>query len=312
MYLKNTLKLAFVNSSNIWKILLYRILCLLCVLGLTTVVAWPIISVLIKDNFFVNLQKSFENMLFNLNFESLFVTVDNVFKNFAQIISNHGYVAYALLCFIFDVILISFLEQYSSLAVHQSVGGYMSSLTKYGFTNSYVSNFGKATLLALARLVSTLVLNILIWVGLYFMASILYQKVGVLAIILTFFIAILFTSLKYTIIGCWEPAYLIHNEKVFPSFKMGVTVIWRKFFKILSSYLILTLLIFILNIFAFTFTAGVGLLITMPLSTLMFVILEEVVYRELLGMRYYVDSDHIITPKKLEQQDSFAKVKDII
>lgn len=312
MYLKNTLKLSFMNASNIWKILLYRILCLLCVLGLTTVIAWPIINILIKDNFFVNLQKSFENMLFNLNFESLFLTIDEVFKNFANIISSNNLVALAVISIVFDIVLISFLEQYESLAIHESVGGYMSSLVKYGFTNSYVSNFGKATLLALARMVTTLVLNVALWVGLYFMASGLYKVIGVFAIILTILVAIVLISLKYTICGSWEPAYMIHDEKVFVSFKMNIKAVLKKFFRIFSSYLILTLVLFILNLFALTFTAGVGLLVTLPISTLMYAILEEVIYRELLGMRYYVDNEHIVTPKKLEQQDGFKRVKDII
>ena len=312
MMLKNTIKLGFANASNIWKLLLYRILCLLCVLGLTTVIAWPIISVLIKDNFFVNLQKSFEEMLFNLNFEKLFVTIDKVFKNFAEIISNHNLVLQTILCLIFVVMLISFLEEFASLSLHQCVGGYMSSLTKYGFTNSYVSNFGRAALLAFSKLATTLPLNLLIWLGAYFMASTLYAKIGVFAIILTFFVLILAVSLKHTVFCGWKPAYMIHDADVFVALKKGILTICKRFFKTLSEFLVLTLSAIILNVFALTFTAGVGLLFTLPLTTLMIVILEEVVYRDSLGMRYYVDNEHFVTPKKLEQRDSFAKMKDII
>lgn len=312
MFLKNAARLTFVNSLNIWKILLYRILCLLCVLGLTTVIAWPIINVLIKDNFFVEVQKSFEGMLFNFNIEKLFLGIEAVFKKFAEIISNHGYVVQTVFVAIFDIILVAFLEAYSSLALHQCVGGYMSSLTKYGFTNAYISNFGRATLLALVRIITTLILNLGIWIGMYFMASGLYAKIGVMAIILAFFLIIVLVSLKSAIFCAWEPAYLIHNDDAFNALKRGILAVWRKYFKVLSAYLILSVLAFIINIFAFTLTAGVGLLVTAPLTTLSYVTLGEVIYRELNGMRYYVDSEHIITPKKLEQQDSFSKVKDII
>ena len=312
MFLKNAARLTFVNSVNIWKLLLYRILCLLCVLGLTTVVAWPIINVLIKDNFFVEVQKTFEGMLFNFNIEKLFLGVDTVFKMFAEIISTHGYVVQTVFVAIFDVILVSFLEQYSSLALHQCVGGYMSSLTKYGFTNAYVSNFGRASLLALGRIITTLILNLGIWIGMYFMASGLYAKIGVMAIILAFFLAIVLVSLKSAMFCAWEPAYQIHGESIFKALKRGLIAVWRRFFRVLSAYLILSVLVFIVNIFAFTLTAGVGLLVTAPLTTLSYVALGEVVYRELNGMRYYVDSEHIVSPKKLEQQDSFSKVKDII
>ena len=312
MILKNTLKLSFVNSSNIWKILLYRVLCILCILGLTTVVAWPIINILIKDNFFVNLQNSFEQMIFNLNFEKLFLTIDNVFKNFASIISAHNLTVQTIACGIVLFFIISMAETYESVAVHHNVGGYMSSLTKYGFTNSYVSYFGKSTLLGFVRVITVLPVNLIIWLGSYFFASTLYAHIGVLAVILALFLLITLLSLKLTFFSGWIPALIICDESILSSLKKGVLAVGKRFFKTLSNFLVLILALFIINVFGMVFTAGVGLLIIMPLTSLLVVIMNEVTYFEALGMRYYVDSEHIISPKKLEQQDSFEKVKDII
>ena len=312
MILKDALKLSFTNSNNIWKLLLYRFLCSLAILGLTTVIAWPIINVLIKDNFFVNLQKSFEDMLFTLSFEKLFLTIDNVIKNFNNIISSNSLVVQTILCGVFVVVLISFMEGYAKMALHQSVYGYMSSLTKYGFTNSYIANFGKATLLNLVMLITILPINILVWGGSYLMASALYPKIGVFAIVLTFFLLIVIVALKNAFFAGWLPAKIVHNEPVFKSLKLGFKATIRIFLKSISSFLIFTLGVFMLNIFAFAFTAGVGLLITIPMTTLMLIIMGEVMYFESLGMRYYVDGEHIISPKKFEERDKFAKVKDII
>ena len=98
MTFKNTFKLILSNFSNTWKLLLYRIICVLCVLGLTTVVAWPIINVLIKENFFVNLQTSLESLLFNLNLENLFVSIDTIIKNFYHIVLQNGYLTQTIIC----------------------------------------------------------------------------------------------------------------------------------------------------------------------------------------------------------------------
>ena len=310
--LKDTLKLSFVNSANIWKLLLYRFLCLLCVLGLTTVISWPIINALIKNNFFVNLQGSFESMLFTLNFEKLFSSIDSVLKDFWNIIVTNGLVVQTIINASLLVILVSFLEQYANVALNQCVYGYMSSLTKYGFTNSYILNFGKATVLGIAKLVIILPLNILVWLGAYLMASNLYAKIGVFAIILTFFLLIVVVAIKNTFFAGWVPASIVHGESTLKSLKMGFSAVKRNFFKKYSSYLILTLAVFMVNIFAFAFTAAVGLLVTLPLTTLLFVIMGQVMYFETLGMRYYTDAEHIISPKKLEERDSFEKVKDII
>ena len=312
MMLKNALKLSFSNSSNIWKVLFYRFLCLLCVLGLTTVIAWPIINVLIKDNFFVNLQNSFEKMIFNLNFEKIFLGLDEIFKNFVSIISNHGLMVQTILFGIFAMFLFSMLETYLKVAVNQNVYGYMSSLTKYGFTNSLVANFGKATVLGLAQSITILPVNLLVWFGAYFMASALYAKIGVVAIVITLFLLIVMLALKETIFSGWIPAMIIHGEPVFKSLKRGICAVIKRFFRTLSSFLIATLSLFVINVFAIIFTAGAGILITLPITTVVLSIIGEVMYFESLGMRFYVDAEHIVSPKKLEQQDSFSKVKDII
>ena len=312
MTLGYTLKLMLSNFSNVWKLLLYKLICILCVLGLTTVVAWPIINVLIRENFFVNLQTSFEDMLFNLNIEKLFVGVDKTVKSFFEIVSANNYLALTIICGVVAVVLFTFLNGYASIAVHESINGYMSSLTRYGFTNAYVSNFGRATLFNLASLITIVPLNFAIWIGAYFMASRLYAKIGVIAIILTFLVLILLLTLKNTFFSGWKPALIVHNQPTFIALKNGVVAMSRRFFRTLSNYAIIILALLIINLFGLLLTAGVALVVTLPLSTLLCIILDQVSYYECMGMRFYTDGEHVITPKKLEQQDKFAKVKDII
>lgn len=312
MTFKNTFKLILSNFANVWKLLLYRIICVLCVLGLTTVVAWPIINVLIKENFFVNLQTSFESLLFNLNLENLFICVDSVVKSFFEIILENGYLTQTILCGVFATIIFAFLDGYAKVAISESCNGFMSSLTKYAFTNSYVSNFGKATILNLTNLITTLPLNILIWAGVYLFASNLYSVLGVFAVILAVLVLIVLLSIKHTLFGCWKPALIVHNKSIFVSLNKGFNAVFKRFFRALSNYLILVIIGLVINVFALTFTAGVALFISIPLTTLMFIIADQVMYYEAMGMRFYVDGDHIISPKKLEQQDKIAKVKYII
>ena len=217
MTFKNTFKLVLSNFSNVWKLLLYRIICVLCVLGLTTVVAWPIINVLIKENFFVNLQTSAESLLFNLNLENLFVSIDSVIKNFYHIIVQNGYLTQTILCVVVATIIFAFLDGYAKVAISESCNGFMSSLTKYAFTNSYVSNFGKATVLNLASLITTWPLTIVIWLGVYLFASNLYAILGVFAIILAILLLVVLLALKHTVFGGWKPALIVHNKSIFVS-----------------------------------------------------------------------------------------------
>lgn len=312
MMFKSTLKLSFTNFKRVWKLLLFRICYLLCVLGLTTVFAWNIIEALIKDNFFVNLQNSFKELAFNLDFSKLFLTVDSTVSGLVDIIKNGNFIVQAILCVAFAIFFCAFFEAHGKMALHIGINGYMNSMVQYGFANSFVANFGKASLYALAFMITELPITLAIVFGVYFFASGLLSSLGMFAILLACILLVLLLSVKKTFFSCWLPAIAVNGEGVFKSLAKGVKAVSKAFCKALLSFAVFTTLGVVFSLFSVTFTFGIGLVLVMPLWTLIDATLGQVVYYESYGMRYYVDSDEIISPKKLEQQDKFAKVKDII
>ena len=90
--------------------------------------------------------------------------------------------------------------------------------------------------------------------------------------------------------------------------KKGFKAVLRRFFRVFSSIL---MIIIITTMFTFMFTTF-SLIILVPLCSVCVTMLEMVMFFESQGMRYYVDLDCIVTPKKLEQCDKLKKVKDII
>lgn len=310
--LKNIFKLSFTNFKEVWKVLLYRVIYILFVLGLTTIASWNIIETLIKENFFVNLQTNFKNLAFNLDFSKIFAAIDATFKDFGNIVSANGLAIQAVVCLVLAILLCSFFEAHGKLALHTNINGYMNSMVQYGFANSFVSSFGRSCLHWLVYIITELPIILAIYVGAYFFASRLNGALGNWSVIIATILLILFISIKNVIFGGWLPALVVNEKKVFKSMADGIKAFVKNFVSVGLCYLLFISLGILLTMFSLTLTFGIGLLVVLPLWTLEETIVSQVAYYEAFGMRYYVDSNEVITPKRLEQQDKFAKVKDII
>ena len=92
------------------------------------------------------------------------------------------------------------------------------------------------------------------------------------------------------------------------SFKKGFKAISRRYFRVLSSIFVI---IFFVGVVAIMFTT-ISLIALIPLASVAILMLEMVVFFDSQGMRYYVDLETIVSPKKLEECDKFNKVKNII
>lgn len=162
---KNTIKLLINNFSLVWKILLYKIIVFMCVLGLTIIVSLPIISALIRENFFVDLQSALQGLFFNVNLGSIFVTVSDTVVKFWTILSDANLITLTTVVGIILIIVYYFVNGLYHLAVVENVHGYMGSMIKYGFMNAYISNFGKSINLQLSQIVIGLLLDVSILIG---------------------------------------------------------------------------------------------------------------------------------------------------
>lgn len=310
--LKNIFKLSFTNFKEIWKILVYRVIYFMFVLGLTTVASWNIIETLIKENFFVNLQENFKSLAFSLDFSKVFVAINATFKDFANIVSANGLVVQTIVCVVLVVLLCSFFEVHGKAALHTNINGYMNSMVQYGFANSYVSSFGRSCLHWLVYIITELPITLAMYVGAYLFASTLSTSIGAWSVLLGIALLVVGLSIKNVIFGGWLPAIVVNQKRIVKSMADGIKALCKSFVKVLFCYVLFVSLGITLTMFSLTFTVGIGLLLVLPLWTVEEAIVAQVSYYEAYGMRYYVDSNEVITPKRLEQQDKFANVKDII
>ena len=314
MMLRNAARLLVTNFSLTWKNLLYRLI----ILGICgALVAWavqPIVDLLASTSFFSDVSDfilNWANYQFAERMAEIagFIAVlgNTIIASFAQIVGS-----VIALCLIF--VLYHFFVYVAEVASCEVIRGYMSSYTKFGFTSSLVRKLGGAGKLSLCKLLFAVPCTIVILVVMFFTCHLatlgeLWLFFAPCLLILT--ITILW-SIQITLFACWAPSLVSHEIGAWKSFAKGNNALKRNFFPIYSNALVLALAILVINMLCAQVTFFISLIITLPATYLLLAAFEMVVYFESQGMRYYVDSQNIISPKKFEQQDTPKKAKNII
>lgn len=311
MIFKNSLKLFVANFSVFWKLLLYKIIAILiCVLLLIpTFNAW---SGALSS---VNFGELFVNFATNTVFvntpgllRNLFIVVEAFMEVLEILLSTNAFMLFYTLFVV--LIVLPFLFGLSSIPSGEGLYSYMASLSKSSFSAAFVSKLGTSALYSLIRTLITLPFILLFLCGLYFLLSLSMQN-GIiqvfLPIILVLYIVTLLAIFVTTLSG-FMPATVVFNASPIKSFNKGFKAVCRIYFRVFSSIFVI---FFFTTIFSSMLTTF-SLIALIPLASVAVLMLEMVMFFESQGMRYYVDLDSIVSPRKLEQCDKFDKVKNII
>ena len=272
MMFRNSVKLLFSNFATVWKLLLYYLIITLIVVGLVA----PVVSTLvacIMDYFVI-----------------------------------HTWLA-VYLTFLF-VVLLPFLYELGGIAAGEILYGYMSSQAKVNFTGRIFSSVRKSFKYILAKLLIATPINILIFylvVKVFGLTSLDGTIKFAVPLIITLVLCLLFT-LRLVLFSGWLPALIVNDCGVWSAFARGIRAVGRRFFRTFSTMLVFVLL----NICIDVLFGSIAFLLLVPLGVYFVYIIDFVMFYGSQGMRYYVDADTIISPKRLEEVDRFSRCKDII
>lgn len=313
MIFRNTFRLLLTNFSNVWKVLLYYIICI----ALTFVVCWsiaqPIITELSKAHVFSDLGD-----LLN----SFFSTPQTTPYSLNQIIDNAWGVLVSNIQFKFNYVFLivwllfvfPFTLHLAQLALGEVLYGFMTSQVKYGFTGRFIKNIGKSCLYSLVSFVVNFVFNSLIialfvgMVKLLTLGSFIYALLDILLLA----VLICLMSLKRTMFACFMPAIAVLDCNPFKALAINFRGVFKNFFRIFSNAITIILTAIVVNLIFCVYSFGVSLIITLPLTALVFVIFQMVSYFSSFGMRFYVYPDMFISPKRFEEQDKIKKIKYLV
>lgn len=311
MMFRNSYRLLLANFGAFWKDFLYKLLVLGFVVAITIPVMGTIKSLPVLESFFESAEQLFLTFPFSnqsVFFEGLY-DLSLTFLNLIRQLFNLHFATGIYLVFLY-CLLMPFLFSLSDLAVSEVLYGSMASLTKYNFSASYIKKLVKSLAYSFFNTILNLIFVFLTAFGVF---GILY--LGITGDVSMLFVPaliclaiIVIMGFKLTLFAGWAPSIIVFNCGVFKGLKKGFIAVGRRFFKTYSSVAMLILLhLLFVSVFGV-----VSLALLLPLFSVTLIIFQMVMFFGSQGMRYYVDTDTILSPKQLEETDKFEDAKYII
>ena len=306
----NCFRILISNFTQFWKIVVNKIL----VLILIALLLLPFINtfmLLDYSLFFTQLKDLFLNLSF-INLSSYVQTVYSCIMEFINLVNNLYQTNPSCLiysCFVLFGIF-PFLINLSDVALGEVMYGSMTSLTKVSYLGSYIKKIGKSILYSICKTIITLPTFCLCAVGSFYLVKLSLTN-DILLIFIPLILITLF-ALVFALINCifsgWMPSIIVFPGNITSAFFKGLKIGTKRFFRNLST-------IFCINFLMFSTVClfgPVSLIIVVPFSYFLNIIFQMVMMFSTQGMRFYVDRDTIVSPKKLEETDSFKKAKKVI
>lgn len=239
-----------------------------------------------------------ENLYFL--FHSAIFAVEGAF------VSNVGMAIYGLIVLF---VILPFFVNIGKYTFDEMLYSYMTSKTKLGFFNALVKGLKRSFVFALCKT----------FYNIAFMAVVLFSLYGLslisdpmfvayfLPVVVFFVLVVLYTIKQLTVLG-WSAAMIVFDCNVFAAYRKGFKAVKRHFWATFAT----TALYFSL-FWAFMIVFGVyTFIVLLPIMTALLCIFDMVVFFTSQGMRFYVNENKILTPKKLEEVDNIHKTACIL
>ena len=315
--IKETTKLFIRNDGLDWRILEYVLVCLLIICGLSVAICYPLIQNLSEAGFFTQIAGLITDNFANLRLDQMFDGIAQLLVSFAEIVSQNlaTILPFAIVLIVIIEFFGSFLLGLGELAIHDSIYHYMGSNIKLSFSSCFIKNLRKSVKLQLAKLVVIVPINLVI-IAAFICTVLLFTLnnfwLSFFAPFLCVLVVVFLNAIKSTIFCAWAPCMVVRNQGVWASLKESVLDVCKNFGKIFGRQLVMSVVFIAVNIAAIILTASVGLFLTIPATILFNSILGMVIYFYINGLKFYVDSDEIISPKKKEDWEPVENLKYIV
>ncbi len=315
MVLDNSLKISLNKTGLVWRVLVYQILCIVLLCGLALACCFPLVNYMIDSGFMTEVESFISSNLFNFRIDQILIGLQELFDGFLSLISTDiSQILYFVLFIAIFVILGSILFGLAEIPLYECVYGYMGSLSRLNFMGYFISNFGRSLKFRLCKLITTVPLDFCI-IAIFFLMLKLFTLDGLVALFAPFLIIlamIVLITIRQSLFAEWGANVVVNNMKIWQALKENFKGFKRTFKSVFASTLLTTVIGFAINYGISALTCGVGLLITVPATMIFVIILYSVIYFEYNGLRYYVDKDKIISPRKIEELERIKDVKNII
>lgn len=301
MRFRNAVQITADNFSNVFKMLLYRIVTGIIILSLTYLILSAGLGVIVNSaemGTVKDLVGEFFRALFTGDPERLTTFQADFTRavlDLGQLVAeNMGSIVGSIIGVCIMYLLGRFVNGLSVVAVAGVLNDRMSVFARTRFSSSFFRNSARGMIYQIIYVPVAFVYDVLAglacWFFFFFCLSHLlpWGVITVLiALALTVTAIVCFEALKMTLISAWLPAVISDGQKVGASLKKSLSA-RKNFGGRFGSFVVAVYLIIALNVAFALCTFGSALLITLPLSFLFLLCLQFVHYYEDCGKKYFI------------------------
>lgn len=308
MMFKNSCRLLFANFAEVWKLLVYHILSFAVSVALLAVFYKNYIDYATIASANAGLPTAWETgTLYGANFSKSLTIVANFMVEYFKVMftSNIGIGIY--FCVII-FLLLPLLMNIGKVVSCELMYGYMSACQRQSFTGTYLKTLRSSLAYSSVKVLYAIPFNFLILFGMWALTRIdngVYDYFMPVAFVL---LAAALMAIKELFNAGWAPAKVVYNHNVFSSYTIGMRAVLRRGARVYSTafiiYLLATVLAMVLGLYA--------IIVILPIVPIFVHIFEMVAFFSSQGMRFYVDNDTILSPKRLEEVDKLDDAKYIL
>ncbi len=305
MMFKNSFRLFCANFDKVWKLLVYQIL------------SWGVIFALLAPFYNVissSIVEAWNNhhlgdyfisgTFYGLNIVKAFTNIVNAILQFVVLMFTTN--VFAGVYFVVILFLVRpILANIGKYTICEMMYGYMSSSSKTSFTGTLLRTLKKSLPYACLKALYTLPFDALIILGIVGITRVTADGFKYALPFVIVLLPALLCAFKETFIAGWAPAKIVFDENVLSSYKKGMIAVLRRGGRVYSTAFV----IFVLALILVMVTGIYSLIILLPCIFPFLNIFEMVIFFSSQGMRFYVDADTILSPKKLEEVDTIEKTK---
>ena len=308
MMFKNSCKLLFANFSEVWKLLVYHILSLGFCFGLLCVFYHDFLDIGTLAYEQAGLAEVWSTgTMYGSSFANVLTMVANFCIYFFEILFAVSVGKGIYFCFII-FILLPILINIGKVVTCELLYGYMSACQKQSFTGTFLKTLKTSLVYSMLKVVYSIPFNCLIIAGMWGLTRIDNNAFDYVLPYVFVLLSALLMGLKEVFNAGWAPAKVVYNQNIFKSYSIGMRAVFRRGARVFSSAFIIYLLALVLSMVLGLY----ALIIILPIISPLVHIFEMTAFFSSQGMRFYVDNETILSPKRLEEVDKIEDAKFII
>ena len=309
MLFRNAIRLLLENFKSVYKIMLYKFIVSLVAGALCCAMILPeLLSIWNSQPMETLLSgaREFFVALFDANQEELTMVKDEIIIAGKELLTLIASKATRITLAAVGCVVVYLVRRVAETLCYFTVGSTlndrMSTYSETHFFTAFVANLGKAFVYALVYVPVVFVFDVL---TIALVAFLIYSLNVFTGLFFGVTFVVVLQALKLTFTGLWMPAMTADNKPLKEAFHYANETERKQRSKVYATYIAGVYAVIILNVIAALCTFGSALILTVPMSYMLFICLQYVYYYTIKGKKYFITYDKIASNPDFGDREHF-------